>query len=622
MKYTRYLAYLLGILLLTSMFVGLVSNSVDQLSLELNALTETGGFSVTLSYIESSPISIDGDDEFIAQAAINSWPGTGSTADPFLILALNVTSSSSAINLVDIENTNVTFHIQDCLFVGGAIGISFGNVTNGALMNSTIRNCAVRGILAEQSELVMVKNNTIRNCASQGVYFFQSNDSLVYANIAHHNGAEGFLFDYSAGLNISCNTVHHNSFAGIKLRDSDNNSIELNTVYLNYDRGIVLGNSWWTNISRNIVFDHSEICISIESSPYAALVANLVYNGGVQGALLSGSNGIVVGNTFYANGMFGVRIMSDGWSLSENNFLENGIYDDYGAQIAVDGVGHQFSHNYWSDWTAPDNNDDRIVDIPYTIASDYEDLNPHTHAYNDARIHVVTRPMLMCPNSTINGTRFWGSMNLVWGPSSDTFGHSITYSIYISQRETGPWEEVGSGISMTSFEWNTTTVANDSIFLVKVVAVCSEGHTSEMLSPSFILPRHTIAVPTIISPNGGEVFSFRVFIGWEDSLDSWNHEVTYSVYYSSDGGGSWTLVDEMLNSTEYTWFSYEVPDGSNYMVRVVATCSDGLSAEDASDGVFTIDNMTPYMIRVIIYGVPVIVAILLVVLLYRRRRAS
>ena len=622
MKYTRYLAYLFGIILVTSMFVGLIDNSDDQLLLDLNTLTETGSFRATLSYIESPPISIDGDDEFAAQAAMNSWPGTGSTVDPFLILGLNITSSSSAINLVNIENTNVTFHIQDCLFVGGATGISFSNVTNGALKNSTIRDCAGHGILAEQSELVMVKNNTIRNCASQGAYFFQLNDSLVYENIVHHNGAEGFLIDHSAGLNISCNTVHHNSIVGIKLRDSDNNSVELNTVYLNYDRGIVLGNSWWTNISRNIVFDHSDTCIAIESSPYAALVANLVYNGGVQGALLSGSGGIAIGNTFYANGMFGVRIMSDEWSLSQNNFLENGLISGYINQIGVFGVGHQFSHNYWSDWTAPDDNDDQIVDIPYTIDPGFEDPNPHTHAYIDTRIHVVTRPMLMYPNSTISGIRFWGIMNLSWNPSSDTFGHSITYSVYISQRETGPWEEVVSGISMTSFQWNTTTVANDSIFHVKVVAMCSEGHTSEMLSPSFILPQHTISVPTIISPNGGEVLSQNVYISWEESLDSWVHEVTYSVYYSSDGGSSWILLDELLDSTEYTWFSREVPDGSNYAVRVVTVCSDGLSVEDVSDGVFSINNMTPIIISVIIYGVPVIVAILLVVLLYRRRRAS
>ena len=414
------------------MFVGLIDNSDDQLSLDLNTLNETGNFRATLSYIESPPISIDGDDEFAAQAAMNSWPGTGSAADPFLILGLNITSSSSAINLVDIDNTNVTFHVRDCLFVGGATGIGFNNVTNGALMNNTIRNCAGHGILAEQSELVMVKNNTIRNCVSQGAYFSQSNDSLVCENVVHHNGAEGFLFDYSVGLNISYNTVHHNSFAGIKLRDSDSNSVELNTVYSNYDRGIVLGNAWWTNISRNIVFDHSDTCISIESSPHAALLSNLVYNGGVLGALLSGSGGVAIGNTFYANGMFGARIMSDEWNLSENNFLENGIHGVYTNQLGVFGVGHQFSHNYWSDWTAPDGNDDQIVDIPYAIGPGYEDPNPHTHAYIDTRIHVVTRPMLIYPNLTINGTRFWGSMNLTWGPSSDTFGHSITYSVYIS----------------------------------------------------------------------------------------------------------------------------------------------------------------------------------------------
>jgi len=91
---------------------------------------------------------------------------------------------------------------------------------------------------------------------------------------------------------------------------------------------------------------------------------------------------------------------------------------------------------------------------------------------------------------------------------------------------------------------------------------------------------------TVMSPNGGEV--------WQ-SGDS--HAITWTavptdgvidIYYSSDNGGTWTQVAAgEVNDGAYPW---TVPslDSAQCLVRVVITDAATGTAQDTSDGVFTI----------------------------------
>ncbi|MFX0207090.1 MAG: hypothetical protein ACFFDT_13965 [Candidatus Hodarchaeota archaeon] len=93
---------------------------------------------------------------------------------------------------------------------------------------------------------------------------------------------------------------------------------------------------------------------------------------------------------------------------------------------------------------------------------------------------------------------------------------------------------------------------------------------------------------TVASPNGGESLSETETLSWTAS-DADGDSLTYSVYYSADNGGTWALLASGLTNTSIDWDTTTVPDGEEYLIKVVV--SDGtLTAEDQSDDVFTIDN--------------------------------
>jgi hypothetical protein len=102
------------------------------------------------------------------------------------------------------------------------------------------------------------------------------------------------------------------------------------------------------------------------------------------------------------------------------------------------------------------------------------------------------------------------------------------------------------------------------------------------------LAENRAASVEVVSPNGGEVLSGTVTVSWT-AADPNQDVLTFDVFYSDDDGSSWNEV--VLGTTETTsqWDTSLVDDGTDYLIRVVA--SDGeLDSEDVSDGTFTVDN--------------------------------
>jgi hypothetical protein len=105
----------------------------------------------------------------------------------------------------------------------------------------------------------------------------------------------------------------------------------------------------------------------------------------------------------------------------------------------------------------------------------------------------------------------------------------------------------------------------------------------------------TAPVVRIVSPNGGEQFSQdAVAFAWTSS-DSDGDTVFHQVQYSADNGITWqTLLVDFLGQS-FTLPRTALKGTANGLVRVIAT--DGfLSAEDQSDGVFSVGNHAPFLI--------------------------
>ncbi|MFX0090630.1 MAG: hypothetical protein ACFFBD_02615 [Candidatus Hodarchaeota archaeon] len=95
----------------------------------------------------------------------------------------------------------------------------------------------------------------------------------------------------------------------------------------------------------------------------------------------------------------------------------------------------------------------------------------------------------------------------------------------------------------------------------------------------------------ITHPNGGEILSGNATIRWVLPNEYIDFSVQYCVYYSPDSGAHWIQIAFYITSPSFIWNTplYETY-GTNFLIKVVATCKNWSDKEDISDSPFIIDN--------------------------------
>ena len=151
-----------------------------------------------------------------------------------------------------------------------------------------------------------------------------------------------------------------------------------------------------------------------------------------------------------------------------------------------------------------------------------------------------------------------------------------------------------SNLGNTSYLWDTKEYPNGSTYLVKILAYDSYGISSSSdtgLTFEVQNVAHEVTKPMITTPIVTSVVSGSITINWLTSKDTWNSSepITYVLYYSADGGNHWTILTGPMTTTSYSWDTNTVVDGS-YLLKVVASNSQGLTAEYVMNGIFTIQN--------------------------------
>ena len=186
----------------------------------------------------------------------------------------------------------------------------------------------------------------------------------------------------------------------------------------------------------------------------------------------------------------------------------------------------------------------------------------------------------------INGVSTGGSFANVWR-NNDTTPDDIAVRWTSSTNDGDPLRAVWGGtprkVSTNCFEWAHLNVSNSD-----------DATRAAVLDRTLIwLIGHDHPSAAIIAPNGGEAFTgTTVSIGWTESVDIGFSIGARSLYYSDNGGDSWTLITSSPGTSPYSWNISSIPNGAQYRVKVVVAddASPALSASDGSDANFSINR--------------------------------
>jgi len=208
-------------------------------------------------------------------------------------------------------------------------------------------------------------------------------------------------------------------------------------------------------------------------------------------------------------------------------------------------------------------------------------------------------------NISLNGAELMGLVEITWS-AVDADDDNISISLFIKRDSEDAWEPLVQEFPNESpFIWNSSTVPDGTGYRFRLIAT---DDSSDMLNGT----AETNASYSIYNPDPPEVTNLS--IGSQDPLSgvvqvSWNiydpdgDDVMIALQWRRDNG-EWTNVTHgQLGPQAWEWDTTDVPDGSEYELRVVATDSSQFTLKGTMvSDTFTIYNPDPPFVKVISPG--------------------
>jgi parallel beta-helix repeat protein len=309
-----------------------------------------------------SPIFVDGDSDFAAQALSEGWPGSGTKASPYIINGLEIDATGSNC-AVDIRNTRTYFTLSNCqAFNASYHGLYLYNVSN-----ALIDHCNSSGNFGYGVWLCYSSGNTVTNssftlnsyaiCSGSSGYG-PSNDNILTHNICTESDG-GIVVCYSSENIVAHNVCNWNRGGGGVMLDSAENTLVSNNTMLG-DGILVYGSSllsWTTNSiepsntvnARPVRFYCNVSGISVPGDAGQVILANctsmLVENQNLShatsGIQLGFSNKNVIRNNNCSNNSVGLSVSF----ADENQVLCNDCSDCSEGIHATEVVGNNITSN-------------------------------------------------------------------------------------------------------------------------------------------------------------------------------------------------------------------------------------------------------------------------------------
>ncbi len=212
-------------------------------------------------YIIRAPISIDGNDDFAAQATAEGWTGAGTEEDPYIIQGYEIDGSGYGYGIY-IGNTTGYFVIKDCYIHNVSDGYGSIYFDNQGIMLYSVQNGEIygnifyevrKGIELRKSQNNIIGNNTITVGYDRwGIYLISSSDH----NLISNNTIQGQSTNQDGLVGITLALSNHNRIIG---NDISNFKIG---IHIEYDYGFdcenILDDNTFFNTDRNIVLSEDK----------------------------------------------------------------------------------------------------------------------------------------------------------------------------------------------------------------------------------------------------------------------------------------------------------------------------------------------------------------------------
>jgi hypothetical protein len=216
---------------------------------------------------------------------------------------------------------------------------------------------------------------------------------------------------------------------------------------------------------------------------------------------------------------------------------------------------------------------------------------------------VTVEPANIPPTVTViypnGGETLSGTM--INASATDTDGTIASVAFSYSPDNGVSWTLLGAGTLVGGnyeYNWDTTAVPDGDNYLIRALATDDDGATGVDESDDvFSVGNNNPPVVEVISPNGGEVLYGNVTLNASaEDPDVLGYVVSLVFHYSDDTGTTWNEIGPGSSASDYytrTWNTRDVENGTNYLIKAVATDDGGATGDDISDAVFTISNNPP-----------------------------
>ncbi|MFX0114040.1 MAG: right-handed parallel beta-helix repeat-containing protein [Candidatus Hodarchaeota archaeon] len=490
-------------------------------------------------------------------------------------------------------------------FAAGGIGhgIYLDPSNYNTITDNIVFNNDEVGIFLNESDDTLISDNLVLDNGADGVLLLDSNENTVSDNIIGRNGGtseinrarstlaaggigHGIYLDPSDYNTITGNVVFNNAETGILLYDSDNTFISKNFVQQNGNSGVFLIDSANNVIDNNTITDNGVLSSSsarthsilaaggighgiyLDPSPSNSISNNIVSNNAGNGIFLNDSNYVHISENFVeSNGVSGVFLMNSTFNIIDNNTIaSNGAGTATAARarsiLAAGGIGHGIYLD-----PSPNN----------TITNNIIDSN-----YGNGIFLEETDTTLSFRNNITNNGLY--GINVTSGSDDNT----IVLNNFVGNNEGGTSQASDDGFD-NLFRYNhwadhNNTDADDNRLADDPYYIDGEANSSDSRSIAEIIDysEHYLYPPEIVFPSYHDKIAETAIIIWNAAIDTFWDDVSYDLWYSPDAGKNWYIIAEDLAGTSYEWDLTGLKYGSRYKLRIVATCSEGLTATDES----------------------------------------